>query len=307
QVVPQESRSALKELQGIIQSCLSALEMSSIQVEAWDCLLVYMVSSKLPKLTLSMWEQSIHNKAEIPTWKELDSFLTERHRTLEAIDDVRPNGPVPGPSRPSHANGSSRRLNDPSLKARYEAVIRDYLDLGHRIEVPATNHVASYYLRHHAVFKPESTTTKVRVVFNASSPYANGTSLNDILHAGPVLQSDLTIQILKWRYFRYVFNADIEKMYLQIWVDLSHTSLQRILFRNPEGEIRDYELKTVTFGVNCAPFLAIRVLQQLADDEEERYPQASHIIRNYMYVDDVLAGADSKREAELAIQELDKA
>ncbi|KAH8249807.1 hypothetical protein KR032_004485, partial [Drosophila birchii] len=98
-------------MQGTIQSCLTALEMSSIQVEAWDCLLVYMVSSKLLKLTLSMWEQSIHNKAEIPTWKELDSFLTERHRTAEAIDDFRPDGPVQGTSRPSNANGPSRRLN----------------------------------------------------------------------------------------------------------------------------------------------------------------------------------------------------
>ncbi|KAH8262070.1 hypothetical protein KR038_001985, partial [Drosophila bunnanda] len=168
-----------------------------------------------------------------------------------------------------------RLKKDPPLKARYDAVIQEYLDLGHMKEVSPTSHSASYYLPHHAVFKPDSTTTKVRVVFNASSPSANGTSLNDILYAGPVLQSDLTIQILKWRYFKFVFNADIEKMYRQIWVNPKHTSLQRILFRSPDGNIRDYELKTVTFGVNCAPFLAIRVLQQLADDEESRYPQAS--------------------------------
>ncbi|XP_070138616.1 uncharacterized protein [Drosophila bipectinata] len=68
--------------------------------------------------------------------------------------------------------------------------------------------------------------------------------------------------------------------------------------------IRDYELKTVTFGVNSAPFLAIRVLYQLADDEESKYPQASQIIRQFMYVDDVLAGADSKAEAQAAIREL---
>ncbi|KAH8337105.1 hypothetical protein KR074_011099, partial [Drosophila pseudoananassae] len=168
-----------------------------------------------------------------------------------------------------------RLKRDPPLKARYDSVIQEYIDLGHMTEVSPASNSATYHLPHHAVFKPESTTTKVRVVFNASSPSANGTSLNDILYAGPVLQSDLTIQILKWRYFRFVFNADIEKMYRQIWVDPKHTPLQRILFRNPDGDIRDYELKTVTFGVNCAPFLAIRVLRQLADDEESKYPQAS--------------------------------
>jgi len=82
----------------------------------------------------------------------------------------------------------------------------------HMKEVRPTHNSASYYFSHHAVLKPESTSTKLRVVFNASS-------LNDIPHAGPVLQSVLTIQILKWRYFRYVYSADIEKMYRQIWVD----------------------------------------------------------------------------------------
>ncbi|KAH8245664.1 hypothetical protein KR032_004909, partial [Drosophila birchii] len=97
----------------------------------------------------------------------------------------------------------NRLRRDFPLKEQYDCVIQEYLDLGHMNEVPSTLNSPTYYLPHHAVIKPESTTTKLRVVFNASSPSANGTSLNDILHAGPVLQSDLTIQILKWRYFRY--------------------------------------------------------------------------------------------------------
>nr|XP_041630532.1 uncharacterized protein LOC121501962 [Drosophila kikkawai] len=184
------------------------------------------------------------------------------------------------------------------------SVIQEYLDLGHMKEVPSTHNSPTYYLPHHAVIKPESTTTKLRVVFNASSPSANGTSLNDILHAGPVLQSDLTIQILKWRCFQYVFSADITKMYRQIWVDSKHTPFQRILFRNKEGDIRDFELQTVTFGVNCAPFLAIRVLQQLAKDVQGPFPQASRIIQHHMYVDDVLAGANSVKDAQDSVQEL---
>ncbi|XP_070142292.1 uncharacterized protein [Drosophila kikkawai] len=147
----------------------------------------------------------------------------------------------------------NRLKRDFSLKEQYDSVIQEYLNLGHMKEVPSTHNSPTYYLPHHAVIKPESTTTKLRVVFNASSPSANGTSLNDILHAGPVLQSDLTIQTRKWRCFQFVFSADITKMYRQIWVDSKHTPFQRILFRNKEGDIRDFELQTVTFGVNCAP------------------------------------------------------
>ncbi|XP_070144938.1 uncharacterized protein [Drosophila kikkawai] len=116
QAVPQESGVALRELQGTIQSCLTALQMSTIEVEAWDCLLVFMVSSKAPKITLSLWEQSIRNKAEIPTWKELDVFLTERHRTLEAIDDVRPSGSGHLPPKSSNANPPVRRLDSHEVR-----------------------------------------------------------------------------------------------------------------------------------------------------------------------------------------------
>ncbi|XP_039227061.1 uncharacterized protein LOC120320711 [Drosophila yakuba] len=192
------------------------------------------------------------------------------------------------------------RLNkDVSSKKQY----LEYLDLGHMHQV-SPNDSNNFYLPHHSVFKPDSTTTKVRVVFNASNPSSNGNSLNDILHAGPVLQSDLTIQILKWRFFKYVFNADITKMYRQIRVNSAHTRFQRILFRNKDGELCDYELDTVTFGVNYAPFLAIRVLPQFAQDIRGQYPLASDIISNFMYVDDVLAGTHTKRSAVLAIEEL---
>ncbi|XP_051864261.1 uncharacterized protein LOC127566283 [Drosophila albomicans] len=200
----------------------------------------------------------------------------------------------------------NRLSRNDSLKEQYNAVLQEYVDLGHMtpISPQAIVTTPNFYLPHHAVFKPDSTTTKVRVLFNASCPSSNGKSLNDILHSGPILQSDLTLQILRWRYYRYVFNADITKMYRQILMDSKHTPFQRILFRTSDGEIRDFELNTVTFGVNCAPFLALRVLQQLADDIRLEYPLASRVISNNMYVDDVLAGTHTREEAIRTIAEL---
>nr|XP_041633547.1 uncharacterized protein LOC121503301 [Drosophila kikkawai] len=153
------------------------------------------------------------------------------------------------------------------VEEQCDSVIQKYSDLGHMHQV-SPNDSSSF---HYAVFKPDSTTTKVRVVFNASNPSSNGNSLNDILHAGPVLHSDLTSQILKWVFLNYVFRADITKMYRQI--------------------------RAVTFGVNCAPFLAIRVLQLLAQDIRGQYPLASDIISNSTYIDDVLAGAHTQQSA----------
>ncbi|XP_075167783.1 uncharacterized protein LOC142239930 [Haematobia irritans] len=183
----------------------------------------------------------------------------------------------------------------------YDRVLEEYQTLCHMSTVSPPNPSDSskhYYLPHHAVVRPDSTTTKVRVVFNASSPTSNGFSLNDVLHTGPVLQQDLVVLILRWRFFRYVFNGDITKMYRQILVHPKHRAFQRILFRqNPNKCIQDYELDTVTFGVNCAPFLAIRTIMQLADDVRAVYPLASEILLNSMYVDDALAGGHSIQEA----------
>lgn len=188
----------------------------------------------------------------------------------------------------------TRLMKNPDLGKEYMRVLKEYETLGHMSKI---NKIVSadasdnYFLPHHAVIKAESTTTKVRVVFNASSPTANGTSLNDVLLPGPVLQADLPILILRWRLYRFVFNSDIEKMYRQIWMNENHTKFQRIVLRStPNDPISLYELKTVTFGVNCAPYLAIRTLLQLADDVEKSHPIASNILRECMYVDDVLAG-----------------
>ncbi|XP_058978468.1 uncharacterized protein LOC131802916 [Musca domestica] len=207
-----------------------------------------------------------------------------------------------------YIRNESRLLKNPELKREYDLNIEEYVKLGHMIPVlpPTISEFPDhYYLPHHAVVKPDSSTTKVRVVFNASYATSNGTSLNDVLYTGPALQNDLTILILKWRFYRYVFSGDIEKMYRQILVSPSHTHFQRILFRqNPTEPIKDYELKTVTFGVNCAPYLAIRTMIQLANDVHDSYPLASHVLKNCMYVDDALAGAHDIHTAISTVREL---
>ncbi|XP_075151122.1 uncharacterized protein LOC142225231 [Haematobia irritans] len=196
-------------------------------------------------------------------------------------------------------------LKRPALKKIYDEVLGEYALLGHMVEVKQqSDSDTSFYLPHHAVFKPQSTSTKVRVVFNASCPSSSGLSLNDVLYPGPVLQNDLMLLITRWRFYRYVFNGDIEKMYRQIYVEDGDTCFQRIVFReNSHADLREFELKTVTFGVNCAPFLAIRTLLQLASDVEKELPYAARILREMMYVDDALAGA---HEIDVAVKARDQ-
>ncbi|GFX70216.1 integrase catalytic domain-containing protein [Trichonephila clavipes] len=61
--------------------------------------------------------------------------------------------------------------------------------------------------------------------------------------------------------------------------------------------IKTFELSTVTYGTTSAPFLATRMLKQLALDEAENFPLGSSVVMSDMYIDDVLTGAEILLEA----------
>ncbi|XP_065078977.1 uncharacterized protein LOC135701957 [Ochlerotatus camptorhynchus] len=157
--------------------------------------------------------------------------------------------------------------------------------------------VKRVFLPHHPVIKESSTTTKVRVVFDASCKTSTGVSLNDALFAGPIVQQELRSIILRSRFRQVMVVADVEKMFRQMWVTLLDTPLQCILWFGPDNEIVTYELITVTYGTKSAPFLATRTLKQLADDERERFPLAAQTVYEDVYMDDVITGADDIESA----------
>lgn len=139
--------------------------------------------------------------------------------------------------------------------------------------------------------KSSSQTTKVRVVFSASRPSSNYSSLNDHLLVGPKLHIDLIALIIRWRSHRFVYSTDIEKMFRQIRVHSTDRDFQRIFWRpDPTAELATYRLLTVTYGTASAPFLANRVLKQLARDERDKFPQAAEVLENDIYVDDLMFG-----------------
>lgn len=195
-----------------------------------------------------------------------------------------------------------RRLkNNSLLKQQYVNFIDEYEALGHLREIDESKDEDEnrYYMPHHAVLRPTSSTTKLRVVFDASAKLDPALkSLNDVLHIGTPVQSELFSILLRYRKHPVVFTADIEKMYRQVLVEPSQTKYQRILWRSePTKPLRVLELQTVTYGTAAAPFLATRCLVQLCEDEKDRFPLASNIIKKDCYVDDVLSGANSADEA----------
>ncbi len=191
----------------------------------------------------------------------------------------------------------------------YKQFMTEYEEMGHMSlltpeELKMPSHL-TYYIPHHFVVKESSTTTKLRVVYDASMSTSSGNSLNDCMMVGPQLQNSLLNIMLRFRTNPIAFTADLEKMYRQILVKPEDAHFQRILWRtHPSLPIQEYKLNTVTYGTASAPYLAVKSLQQLAILENDKYPLAAEAALTSFYIDDNLSGSDTLEEAKKTVSEL---
>ena len=136
--------------------------------------------------------------------------------------------------------------------------------MGHLEQAPQTQDLC-YYLPppHHCVFK-DSTTSKLRVLFDASSKSPNGNSLNGCLLLGPRLHDDVFDILIRFRVHQYALSADVAKMYRQVALDKSDCDFHRILWRDyMTDEIRELRMTRVTYGVASSSYHSFRALQEI--------------------------------------------
>lgn len=201
----------------------------------------------------------------------------------------------------------NRLKQNVDLYRSYSEFMKDYEVNHHMTKVPAgeTHRPDAYYIPHHCVINENSASTRLRVVFDASAKDKTGKSLNQCQFTGPKLQTDIFAILLRFRLHKVVFTTDIRQMYRQILVSPTHRHLQRILWRyDPSLPVEEYDLNTVTYGVSSSPFLALRVVQQLAEDEGAAFPIAAEVLKRDIYVDDVPCGANNVEDALILQQQL---
>ena len=80
------------------------------------------------------------------------------------------------------------------------------------------------------MLKEGSTTTKLRVVFDASAKTTTGFSPIDCLLVGPKLQDDLFNILVRFRFFNIDLSADEANMYRQVELDKADRDFHRILW-----------------------------------------------------------------------------
>ncbi|UYV79361.1 hypothetical protein LAZ67_17002296, partial [Cordylochernes scorpioides] len=260
------------------------------------------------------WELESIPSEEIPTKEEKDC---ESHYLKNVVRDESGRYIVRLPFKESAERlGQSKSIairrflnlekmleQNENIYVQYKQFMNEYIRLGHMQESCSLQTEPKYYIPHHCILTAQP--NKLRVVFDASTKTTTQISLNDLLHVGPKLQNNIFNVLLKFRTNSVALVADIEKMYRQIRLHPDDIKYQTILWRDCKDlELQEYNLLTVTYGLACAPYLAIRTLHQIAHEVQVSNPRISKIIREDFYVDDLLTGCPTVEDAKGLMQQL---
>ena len=163
-----------------------------------------------------------------------------------------------------------RLKRDPDLMMKYSEVICEQEKRGIIEKVsPEDDQIVGncFYLSHSPVIRNDKTSTKVRVVFDASAK-VDGVSLNSCLHAGPSHYTDLFGVLARFRFHKIGVVADIEKAFLSVGVRSEDRDVLRFLWIDESEKMITYRFKRVCFGVNSSMFLLKAAIKTHLKSEE---------------------------------------
>ena len=185
----------------------------------------------------------------------------------------------------------------PKLLAEYDAIISSQLDQGviqpvQKSNVGVMGHV--HYLPHHAVIKQEKTTTKIRIVYEASAK-GKGPSLNDCLLAGPSFNQRISDNLVCFRTFPIALTADIEKAFLNVSVCEEDRDVLRFLWlddiKKERPETVVFRFARVVFGITSSPFLLNATIDHHLESYSSEKTRLVEVLKESIYVDDIVTGS----------------
>ena len=204
-----------------------------------------------------------------------------------------------------------RKLVRSNLLHQYDSIIKEYLSLEIVEKVDESDTTVCRYLPHHGVVRQDKSTTKLRIVFDASAKSNNENSLNDCLLEGPSLYPDIIGIILRFRLHPFALIGDVEKAFLQISLDERDRDFTRFywfdeqLSSNSWPTVREstYRFTRVPFGIKSSPFLLNATINHHINKYSEVYPTTTKYLRTSIYVDDFITSVPTNEDLGTTINE----
>ena len=185
--------------------------------------------------------------------------------------------------------GLKRSLKKKGTFQEFAKVLDRYFLMKHAEPVPVEeldgqcNEV--YYFPMHAVRKEDSSTSRLHVVFDASTKSTSGTSLNNHLLVGHTIQASLVDVLMRFRQYQVALTTDVSRMYRAVLLPENQKDLHRFISReNSQEPIKDYSMTRLTFAVSTSSFAANMALGQNAIDYyKDNHPQAYQVVLDSFY------------------------
>ena len=172
-----------------------------------------------------------------------------------------------------------KRLKEqPSILEKYDSVIQEQFKAG-VVEMVENDDISKpgeiHTLPHREVIRENKETTKLRIVYDASSERPGEASLNDFM---------------RFRLQKVALIGDLEKAFLNIGIKSEERGLLRFLWVD---DIRSENLKLITlrfsrlvFGLVGSPFVLNATLRHHMEKYLETDPEFVDQVQNSTYVDD---------------------
>ena len=199
---------------------------------------------------------------------------------------------------------SSARLNSlfrrmtAMVRTEYNKIIEEQLEMGIIEMAPEeVNGKRVFYMPHKPVVREGATSTKVRMVFDASSkPSREAYSINECMNPGPTLQPLLWDIMIRSRMAPVCVVGDVTKAFLQIEVHPDDRDAFRFLYRTENGDEVHLRFCRLPFGGESSPFVLDGVLQHHLQTVGGNDTVKKQLKEN-TYVDNVMGLVNNEEQA----------
>ncbi|CAB3987087.1 Hypothetical predicted protein [Paramuricea clavata] len=194
----------------------------------------------------------------------------------------------------------TKKLNqDLGLKTEYRNIVAQQLEKGIIERVPGEPTGSRvFYMPHKPVVKSSATTTKVRMVFDASAkPNPLARSVNECMYKGPPLQPLLWDILIRARMAPNLLIGDIQQAFLQVGLKPEDRDAFRFVFELIDGTEEQFRFTRIPFGAEASPFLLGATLQHHYDNQpQENHTDTLLTLTENTYVDNLMKTGDSVEE-----------
>ncbi|XP_070854775.1 uncharacterized protein [Drosophila suzukii] len=194
----------------------------------------------------------------------------------------------------------SRILSEPDLFSKIDDQIKNLLDEGYAKQLSdeeaKKEETRTWYLPVFIAPNPNKP-GKIRLVWYAAAK-TNGVCLNDFLLSGPDCLNPLIDVLLAFRVGKVAVSGDIAEMFHRINIRQEDMHSQCFLWYDVNrNKINTYVMRAMTFGINCAPFIAHYVRDKNAEVHQQQFPLTLDAIQRAHYVDDFIDSMSDEQKA----------